>query len=95
VCSLNSLNESAGGYLHTKVKEVFEELDEKPFFKAERVGNSITNRPVKVTMDSSLVVSNLLKKSKDLKKVQSLAMFISSLIGFWCNEKSTGGYWPS
>jgi hypothetical protein len=61
------LNESAGENLHAKVKEVFEELDEKPFFKAERVGNNITDRPVKATMDSSLVVSNLPKKSKDLK----------------------------
>jgi hypothetical protein len=65
---LFGLQETAGEDLHTKVKEVFEELNEKPFFKAERVGNNITDRPVKVTLDSSSVVSDLLRKSKDLKR---------------------------
>ena len=49
---------------------MFEELNEKPFFKAERLGRKMEDsksRPVKVTMDNPVVVSELLKKSRDLK----------------------------
>ena len=49
------------------MNEVFQELNEKPTFKADRVGGKATNRPVKVTLDSSSVVSDLLRKSKVLK----------------------------
>jgi len=65
---LFGLEEAAGENLHVKTKEVFEELNEKPFFKAESLGNNVTDRPVKVTFDSSSVVSDLLRKSKDLKR---------------------------
>ena len=50
--------------------EVFEELNEKPFFKAERLGRKLEDsksRPVKVTMDNPVVVSELLKKFRDLR----------------------------
>ena len=53
-----------------KVSEVFQELDEKPVFRAERIGrkaNENTDRPIKVSMESSVTVSNLLRKSKGLK----------------------------
>ena len=59
--------------LQNRIMEVFEELDEKPFFRAEKVGRKVDNdksRPVKVTMDNSVVVSELLRKSRDLKKSQ-------------------------
>jgi hypothetical protein len=65
---LFGLQETAGEDLHTRVKEMFEERNEKPFLKFERVGNNVTDRPVKVTLDSSLVLSDLLRKSKDLKR---------------------------
>ena len=61
------LEETAGENLHGRVKEVFEEIKEKPRFKAERVGKN-DDRPVKVTMDSSMIVSDILRKSKDLKQ---------------------------
>ena len=56
--------------LHSKTLEVFEELNEKPFFKAQRLGRKMEDsksRPVKVTMDNPVVVSELLMKSRDLK----------------------------
>ena len=49
---------------------MFEELNEKPFLKAERLGRKLEDsksRPVKVTMDNPVVVSELLKKSRDLR----------------------------
>ena len=64
------LAEADNEKLHSKTLEVFEELNEKPFFKAERLGRKMEdskNRPVKVTMDNPVVVSELLKKSRDLK----------------------------
>ena len=61
------LEETAGENLHGRVKEVFEEIKEKPRFKAERVGKN-DDRPVKVTVDSSMIVSDILRKSKDLKQ---------------------------
>ena len=67
------LEETDKENLQNRTMEVFEELDEKPFFRAERVGKKVDNnksRPVKVTMDNSVVVSELLRKSRDLKKSQ-------------------------
>ena len=64
------LAEADNENLQSKTLEVFEELDEKPFFKAERLGRKMEDsksRPVKVTMDNPVVVSELLKKSRDLK----------------------------
>ena len=64
------LAEADNENLHSKTLEVFEELNEKPFFKAERLGRKMEDsksRPVKVTMDNPVVVSELLKKSRDLK----------------------------
>ena len=45
---------------------MFKELDEKPFFKAERVVKKVDNnqsRPVEVKMNNSVVVSEFLRKS--------------------------------
>ena len=64
------LEETERENLDYKVRDVFEELKEKPLFRAERVGRKTgedSDRPVKVSMDSSLIVSDILKKSKDLK----------------------------
>ena len=61
------LRETAGEDLHSKVNEVFEEINMKPIFKSDRVGGKVTDRPVKVTLDSSLDVLDILGKSKDLK----------------------------
>ena len=61
------LEETAGENLNSKVNEVFQELNEKPMFKADRVGGKASDRPVKVTCESSSVVSDLLRKSKVLK----------------------------
>ena len=47
------------------------ELKEKPLFRAERIGRKTSEDsdwPVKVSMESSLIVSDILKKSKDLKQ---------------------------
>ena len=65
------LEETDKENLQYRTMEVFEELDEKPLFKAERVGKKVDNnksRPVKVTMANSVVVSELLRKSRDLKE---------------------------
>ena len=56
--------------LHSKTLDMFEELNEKPFFKADRLGRKrgdSKSRPVKVTLDNPVVVSELLKKSRDRK----------------------------
>ena len=64
------LEETVGENLHDNVRDVFESIKEKPFFKAERIGKNRGedfDRPVKVVLDSPAVVSDLLSKSKDLK----------------------------
>ena len=55
--------------------EVFEEyLMKSPYSKLKewerRLTTTRVQRPVKVTMDNSVVVSELLRKSRDLKKSQ-------------------------
>ena len=70
------LRETAGEDLHSKVNEVFEEINMKPIFKSDRVGGKVTDRPVKVTLDSSLVVLDILRKSKDLKDSDFCHVFI-------------------
>ena len=65
------LEETVGENLHAIVKEVFESIKEKPLFKAERIGKNRGedfDRPVKVVLDNATVVSDLLSKSKDLKR---------------------------
>ena len=65
------LEETERENLDYKVRDIFEELKEKPLFRAERVGRKTSEdsgRPVKVSMESSLIVSDILKKSKDLKQ---------------------------
>ena len=65
------LEETERANLDYKVRDIFEELKEKPLFRAERVGRKTSedsDRPVKVSMDSSIIVSDILKKSKDLKR---------------------------
>ena len=64
------LEEAADEDIHSTVKEVFMSIEEKPFFKAERIGkqhSSVISRPVKVVLDSSNTLTNLLRKSKELK----------------------------
>ena len=64
------LEETAGENLHANVKEVFGTIQEKPLFKAERIGKNRGedfDRPVKVVLDNSTAVSEILSKSKDLK----------------------------
>ena len=65
------LQETERENLDYKVRDIFEELKEKPLFRAERVGRKTSedsDRPVKVSMESSLIVSDILKKSKELKQ---------------------------
>ena len=65
------LEETERENLDYKVRDIFEELKEKPLFRAERVGRKTSedfDRPVKVSMDSSIIVSDILKKSKNLKR---------------------------
>ncbi len=64
------LAEEAGENLPTKVSEVLQNLQEKPVFSIPlRIGNSTgaTNRPVKISFTSSMMVSEVLKKSKLLR----------------------------
>ena len=63
------LEEAADEDIHSTVKEVFMSIEEKPFFKAERIGkqSSVISRPVKVVLDSSNTLTDLLRKSKELK----------------------------
>ena len=67
------LEETERMNLDYKVRDIFEELKEKPLFRAERVGRKTSedsDRPVKVSMDIGqlIIVSDILKKSKDLKR---------------------------
>ena len=65
------LEETERENLDFKVRVIFEELKEKPLSRAERVGRKTSEdsaRPVKVSMESSLIVSDILKKSKELKQ---------------------------
>ena len=64
------LEEAADEDIHSTVKEVFMSIGEKPFFKAERIGkqqSSVISRPVKVVLDSSTTLTDLLRKSNELK----------------------------
>ncbi len=60
------LAEETDENLTTKVCDVLASLQEKPVFSIpQRIGVSAgTNRPVKISLTSSLMVSELLKKSK-------------------------------
>ena len=64
------LEEAADEDIHSTVKEVFMSIKENPFFKAKRIGkehSSVISRPVKVVLDSSNTLTDLLRKSKELK----------------------------
>ena len=57
------LEETERENLDYKVRDISEELKEKPLFRAERVGRKTSedsDRPVKVSMDSSIIVSDIL-----------------------------------
>ncbi len=66
----DSLNEQ----LTDKVNEVFQEIGEKPRFEASRLGFSSSSgsskkvRPVKVTFSSSTIATQILSRSRNLKK---------------------------
>ena len=64
------LEEAADEDIHSTVKEVFMSIKENPFFKAKRIGkehSSVISRPVKVVLDSSTALADLLRKSNKLK----------------------------
>ena len=66
------LEEAADEDIHSTVKEVFMSIKENPFFKAKRIGKehsiySVISRPVKVVLDSSTALADLLRKSNKLK----------------------------
>ena len=69
---LFGLEETTGENLQANVEEVFTTLHEKPVFKAERIGKindkENQNRPVKVVLENTHAVSDLLRKSKELKQ---------------------------
>ncbi len=70
------LAEETDENLTTKVSDVLEILQEKPVFSIpQRIGQVAlagTNRPVKISLTSSLMVSELLKKSKLLQTQDTL-----------------------
>ena len=67
------LTEEVNENLESAVGEVMQQLGEKPraavtrLGKVANIGESRNSRPVKVTFTSSLMVSTILSKSKDLK----------------------------
>lgn len=77
------LAESAKENLSDKVSVVFQDIGEKPRFEACRLGKSSNSdstkkvRPVKVTLSSSTIASQILSKSRKLKKtVNHQSVFI-------------------
>ena len=63
------LHEEENEILSSKISEVFETLGEKPCIEASRVGreNKPVNRLVKVKLSSSLIVNQILRKSRNLR----------------------------
>ena len=58
------LEEAVDEDIHSTVKEVFMSIEEKPFFKADRIGkqhSSVISRPFKVVLDSSIALTDLLR----------------------------------
>ena len=67
------LPESSDEQLCEKIGEVFQEIEEKPRIEASRLGkksssNPETVRPVKVTLSSSLIATQILVKARNLRK---------------------------
>ena len=56
-------------------------IEEKPFFKTERIGkqhSSVISRPVKVILDSSIALKNFLRKLKELKNTIFLNFYLTA-----------------
>ena len=60
--------------LTDKVCQLFQQLGEKPRVEATRVGNRATgkSRPVKVTLSSSTIAHQILRKASNLRNVEHL-----------------------
>ena len=69
------LAEETDEKLCNKISEVFEQIDEKPHFKAVRVGEKTAeksrSRPVKVSLGNSWTVHQILIKAKELRLSQN------------------------
>ena len=68
------LTEAKDEVLSDAVGSVFESLNEKPKFEAVRLGKARSDlviRPIKVTMSNSLIVQQILTKSRNLSKIES------------------------
>ena len=93
------LAEEDGEKVTEKVGEVFEAVGEKPTVEACRIGKKKTNlenacRPVKVTVSSSLMVTQILTKARKLRLSEKFkTVFVSpdcsSLIVLWSSVKFT------
>lgn len=65
------MKEEDNEVLETKVTEVLEQLNEKPrIANCSRIGKDGTAKPVKITLSSSDLVYQILKKTKMLKDVE-------------------------
>ena len=62
------VSEDGGQSLDEKINLVFADIDEKPRFEAVRLGTKKKNiiRPVKVSLSSSTIVQQILRKSRSL-----------------------------
>ena len=64
------LKEEQSENLSGKVEAVFLTIGQKPKFEARRFGKDKTSRPVRVTLDSSSAVQDVLKEAKGLKSTE-------------------------
>ena len=64
------VSEDGGQSLDEKINLVFADIDEKPRFEAVRLGTKKKNiiRPVKVSLSSSTIVQQILRKSRSLSR---------------------------
>jgi len=66
-----SLPESGEEELYSEVNKIFEQLGEKPKIEACRLGKKGSSaRPVKVTLSSSIIVQQILRKARDLRALE-------------------------
>ena len=71
------VQEESGENLKNKVSKIFEAIDVKPRFVAERFGKSSEKRPVRVTVDKAETAFEVLKSAKKLKESQFDTVYIT------------------
>ena len=78
-----NLPEQENEEINAVVAEVFKSIGEKPRVEASRLGKRSNKSPVKVTVTNSAVVSQILSKARNLRKINEFKSV------FVCPDRST------